>query len=76
MEDAVILVQRRPGGSRCLPNQPGATYEVRAVTQEGRNTKLVGGLETSEQALSIEQAIEKRLGIRDVPVAGQLRDYS
>jgi hypothetical protein len=51
------------------------TYEVRAVTQEGRNTKLLGGLETSEQALSIEQEIEKRLGITDVPVAGQMHDY-
>ncbi len=61
------ITQSRRGGSTC-------TYEVRAVTQDGRNTKLVGGLETSEQASSIEQEVEKRLGITDVPVAGQMRD--
>ena len=51
------------------------TYEVRGVTQNGRNIKLLGGLSTSEHALSIEQEVERRLGITDVPVAGQMRDY-
>ena len=59
-----VRQSRRGGGS--------TTYEVRAVTQDGRNTKLVGGLDTSEQVLSIEQEIEKRQGIRDVPVHGQM----
>jgi hypothetical protein len=68
-----LYTQERIRRSR---NGPGyTTYEVRAVTQNGRNTKLIGGLETSEQAMSIEQEVEKRLSIRDVPVAGEMRDY-
>jgi hypothetical protein len=68
-----LYTQERVRHSRRGPSH--TSYEVRAVTQDGRNTKLVGGLETSEQALSIEQEVEKRLGLRDVPVAGQMRDY-
>jgi hypothetical protein len=49
-----------------------SSYAVRAVTHDGRNVKLVSGLETSEQALYIEQAIEKYLGIRDAAVVGQI----
>ena len=68
-----LYTQERVTHSRRGPSY--SRFEVRAVTQDGRNTKLVGGLETSEQALSIEQEVEKRLGLRDVPVAGQMRDY-
>jgi hypothetical protein len=68
-----LYTQERVTHSRRGPSY--STFEVRAVTQNGRNTKLVGGLETSEQALSIEQEVEKRLGITDVPVAGEMRDY-
>lgn len=49
-----------------------SSYEVRAVTHDGRNMKLVSGLETSEQALYIEQEIERYLGIKDAPVVGQI----
>lgn len=49
-----------------------ATYEVHAITHNGRNIKLVSGLETSEQALYIEQEIEKCLGIEDIPVKGEI----
>ncbi len=48
------------------------TFEVRAVTQQGKNVKLVGGLDSSEQALFLEEAIEKNLGIKDAPVKREL----
>ena len=48
------------------------TYEVHATTHNGKNTKLVSGLDTSEQALYIEQEIEKYLGIKDIPVKGEI----
>jgi hypothetical protein len=48
------------------------TYEVHALTASGRNQKLVGGLESSEQALYIEQEIERYFRIEDTPVRGQI----
>ncbi len=48
------------------------TYEVRARTRSGREMKLVGGLESAEQALFIEQAIERYLNIEDAPVKGEM----
>lgn len=53
-------------------NSTSVTYEVHAITHNGRNIKLVTGLETSEQALYIEQEIEKYLGIEDIPVKGEI----
>ena len=47
-------------------------YELRAVTKSGLNIKLVGGLEAQEQAIFIEQKIEKYLRIKDAPVAGEI----
>jgi len=51
------------------------TFELRVVTKGGRNVKLVGGLETQEQAIFIEQKIEKHLRIEDAPVAGEIRKH-
>jgi hypothetical protein len=48
------------------------TYEVHAITHSERNVKLVRGLNSREQALYIEQEIEKYLGIQDAPVRGEL----
>jgi hypothetical protein len=48
-----------------------STYEVRAVTQDGRNTRVVSGLETSEQAFGIEREIEKYLGIKDTALRNE-----
>jgi hypothetical protein len=53
-------------------NSTTVTYEVHAITGFDTNEKLVSGLESSEQALYIEQEIERHLGIEDVPVRGQL----
>jgi len=48
------------------------TYEVHAVTRSGRNLKLVPYLESAEQALFVEQQIERYLGIKDKPVRGEI----
>jgi len=52
-------------------NDTSVTYEVRAVTRSGRNIELVSGLESSEQAVYIEQEIEKYLNIEDIPIKGE-----
>jgi hypothetical protein len=46
-------------------------YDLNALTREGRSIKFAGGMETSDQALYIEQEIEKFLGIKDGPVKGE-----
>jgi predicted Zn finger-like uncharacterized protein len=48
------------------------TYEVHAATRDGRSVKLLSGLETSEQALFLEQEIERYLQIKNIPVPGEL----
>lgn len=50
-------------------------YEVRAVTKDGRNIKIVGGLNIQEQAIYIEQQIEKYLRIEDRAVPGEIPKY-
>jgi hypothetical protein len=49
------------------------SYEVRAILTNGKETKLVTELETPDQAKFIEMEIERYLGIRDMPVRGELR---
>jgi hypothetical protein len=49
------------------------TYELHAVTYEGKKQKLVGNLYDSDQALYIEQEVERFLGIEDRPVRGEYR---
>ena len=53
-------------------NGTSVSYEVRVATNSGKDTKLLSGLETSEQALFIEQEIEKYLGIKNQPVRGEI----
>lgn len=53
-------------------NGRSVQYQLHAITQEGRNLKLLSGLHSSEQALYIEQQIEKYLGIRDEAVKGEI----
>jgi hypothetical protein len=48
------------------------TFELRAITHAGRNIKIVGGLETQEQGLFLEQKIEKFLGIENARVPGEV----
>ena len=49
------------------------TFAVHAITRERKNIKLIAGLDTSEQALFIEQEIERFLNIEDKPVKGEIR---
>ncbi|MBO1255749.1 hypothetical protein J3L16_08640 [Alteromonas sp. 5E99-2] len=53
-------------------NSTRVTYEVHAIMNKGKNTKLLSGLESSEQALYIEQEIEKYLQIQDIRVKGEI----
>lgn len=48
-------------------------FAVHAITRERRNIKLLSGLDNSEQALFIEQEIEKFLNIEDKRVKGEIR---
>lgn len=50
----------------------GALYAVLANLKSGQSSRLVQPLITPEQALFIEQQLERALGLTDVPVAGEL----
>ncbi len=52
-------------------NSTNYTYEVHVALNTGKDEKLVTGLENSEQALYLEQEIERFLGIKDQPVRGE-----
>lgn len=49
------------------------TYDVCGLTKSDESFKLVTGFETSNQALYIEQEIEKYLGIENVDVIGEFK---
>jgi hypothetical protein len=53
-------------------NSSTTVYELNALTSDGRRVKLLGSLDDPGQALYLEQSLEKRLGIQDVPVVGEL----
>jgi hypothetical protein len=53
-------------------NGTSIRYGVDAVLKDGRHLKLATGLEAREQALFIEQAIEKHLGIADRRVRSEM----
>jgi hypothetical protein len=53
-------------------NGTSVTFELRAVTRDHAGQLLLGGLDKLEQALWLEQEIERRLDIRDRPVAGEV----
>jgi hypothetical protein len=52
-------------------NSTTVTYEVNVVLGSGRRLAVVKGLE-QDQALYVEQVLERQLGIGDRPVAGEL----
>jgi hypothetical protein len=47
-------------------------YSVEGVLRDGRHLKLATGLDAREQALFIEQALEKHLGIQDRRVRSEM----
>ncbi len=53
-------------------NGTSYTYDVFFQDQNSAEHKLVTGMDKPEQALYIEQEIEKTLGIRDTEVRGEL----
>lgn len=48
------------------------SYELHAITGDGKQEKLVTGLHESEQALYLEQQLEQFLKVENRPVAGEL----
>jgi hypothetical protein len=54
-----------------IGNKGSRSYRVSALLKSGRKTQVLRGLGQADQALFIEQALERRLGITDVPVAGE-----
>ncbi len=64
-----VYVKERISRSR---RGSSVTFEVHVLTHSGKNLKLLSGLPNSEQALFIEQEIEKFLHIQDVPVRGEM----
>jgi hypothetical protein len=50
----------------------GVSYSVHAVTKEGWRVKLLSTVPSAEQALYVEQRVERHLGIADRAVAGEL----
>jgi hypothetical protein len=48
------------------------SHEVHVATRDGQQVKLLSGLDSSEQALYLEQEIERYLGIKDQPVRGEI----
>jgi hypothetical protein len=53
-------------------NSVTITYDLHAVDREGRKVKLLSGLTEKDQVLYLEQTLERRLGIEDAPVAGEI----
>ncbi len=54
-------------------NSSSETYELYAIDRTGRKLKLLGNLPEAEDALFLEQQIEKTLKLKDRPVAGEYR---
>ncbi|MHC4922598.1 MAG: hypothetical protein ACYTG4_00755 [Planctomycetota bacterium] len=49
-----------------------ATYDVVVKRRDGRRTRLVEDLDELDQALFVEQQLERYLGIRDAAVSGEV----
>jgi hypothetical protein len=48
------------------------SWELRARMRDGADVKVVGGLDAVEQALFLEQELEKWLGCEDAKIAGEV----
>ncbi len=53
-------------------NSTSLTHEVHVARRDGGHVTLLSGLESSEQALYLEQEIERSLGIKDLAVRGEI----
>lgn len=57
---------------RTNKGQQTITYDLLAVERGGKTVKLLSGLTDKDQVLYLEQTLEKRLGIEDAPVDGEV----
>lgn len=48
------------------------SYEIHVATRDGHQVRLLSALESSEQALYLEQELERYLGIADQPMRGEI----
>ena len=48
------------------------TFDAMVQLADGSSAKLLAGLNTSDEALFVEQQLEGRLGLRDEEVAGEI----
>ncbi|MBN1935440.1 MAG: hypothetical protein JW934_12300 [Anaerolineae bacterium] len=64
-----VYVKRHVSHSR---RGTSVTFQVCALTHSEKNLKLLSGLSSDEQALFVEQEIEKFLRIENVPVRGEM----
>jgi len=53
-------------------NSTNYSYQVHAILQNGKKQRLLGGLTDVDQALYVEQEMERYLGIEDRPVRGEI----
>jgi len=58
---------------RHTKNGRSVSYHLSVATKDGRKLKLLSGVPSADQALFLEQEIERHLGIRDQPVTGEMR---
>lgn len=68
----LYCVEHQQRGGRKSGYRAYFTYEVRVQFRNGQTRDLLIGLPDVYQALYIEQEIERFLGIRDVPVPGEI----
>ncbi len=54
-------------------NGTTASYHVHAVTHAGVQERLVDALDSSDQALYLEQETERFLNFKDASVVGEMR---
>lgn len=58
---------------RVAESRGSSTYELHALTTDGKKLKLLSGLSKPEDAWYFEQQIERCLGLKDRPVRGEWR---
>ncbi len=58
---------------RHTKNGQSITYQLSVALKDGKKLKLVSGVNAADQALYLEQEIERHLGIRDQAVVGEMR---
>jgi hypothetical protein len=64
-----LYVKERVSGSG---SDRSSAYDLCALTDDGRELIVLPGLDEPDQALYLEQQIERRLGIADREIAGEL----